>query len=120
MNMSDKLIAGIRMDAPQVRTHDEIRAIAKSTQLHPFSCKCEGCLVYNEAMAGVNSTKSTATPNPPVSTKLGASFKAILHDSGARAKPSGSTVEDESGRGKPKKSKRVSEKLAASLTALLK
>jgi hypothetical protein len=71
-------------------------------------------------MAGVNSTKSTATPNPPVSTKLGASFKAILHDSGARAKPSGSTVEDESGRGKPKKSKRVSEKLAASLTALLK
>jgi len=121
MKVSDKLRAGIPLDASQVRTHDEIRAIAKSTQLHPFSCKCEGCLVYNEAMAGVNSNKATTTPDPTVGQTLAASFKAVTRgDGGGRSRPTGHTVKVEDESKPPKKTKKTSEKLLDSLVAKLK
>jgi hypothetical protein len=66
----------------------------------------------------MNSTKDT--PAPSVSTKLGDSFKSLVHDSGSRKPATGTIKNDEDGHTKPKRAKKVSEKLMASLVAKLK
>lgn len=117
MKVSEQLLKGVRMAAPNAPTHDELRTLASKTRFHSCNCKCEDCGRFTQAM---NLTKDTTTPT--VSTKLAASFKSLVHDSGGRVKPVGHTVKvpDEAGATPPKKRKRVSEALADSLLGKLR
>jgi len=114
MSITDKLLSGIR--TKDIEHPYRIADIAG----HPANCPCSGCKAFEaEAHKAMIGFKATA-PAPTVAERLAQSFKAVVHDSGGRTKPSGHTVteEDEDGRGKRKRLP-IDKGLAGSMNAIL-
>lgn len=118
MNVTRKLADSIHIDTPAARvpTHEDLKDLAKDILYHPLSCQCQACQTFNKAVGN----KGVVAPS--VTMTLTESFKNVTRgDGGGRARlPAHSVkVEDEAGPA-PKKKRKTSEKLLASLGAVIK
>jgi hypothetical protein len=123
MNLTEKLMAGIRMKDIKA----DIQALATKTLNHPHGCHCADCQRFNKDVNGTKDTPATVTEG------LLSSFKAIvkredfnkpvsgrrIHDEQGRRPTAGPKVEDEAGRDRRRKKSPIDAGLSRSMDAIL-